>query len=501
MAHDSREQLCSRALLGEDQLTMQRQGNCINGEVVATRADEWLDNVNPATQQVVSQIARSRAEDVDAAVAAAKAAAVGPWSQASASERADMLDRIADGIEARLDELAQLESEDTGKPVGLARTVDIPRAVANFRFFAGAVRHDHTGCHTMDGAINYTLRKSAGVCALITPWNLPLYLLTWKAAPALAMGNTIVAKPSEMTPRTASALAEIVHEAGLPPGVFNLIHGLGPECGGPLTGHPDVDLVSFTGGTSTGRLVAAAAAPQFKKLSLELGGKNATIVFADCDLEATAAGAARAAFLNQGQVCLCGSRILVERSIYEPFREALISAAQKMRPGDPADPETRMGALIGMNHRDKVESYVALAQEEGGTILCGGARPELPAPLDEGAFYQPTLVDGLEIDSRTATEEIFGPVATMHPFDTEEEAVEMANSVRYGLAGSVWTRDLSRAHRVAEAVDSGMVWVNTWLLRDLRVPFGGMKESGVGREGGFRSLEFFSEARNICIKL
>jgi aminomuconate-semialdehyde/2-hydroxymuconate-6-semialdehyde dehydrogenase len=304
-----------------------------------------------------------------------------------------------------------------------------------------------------------------------------------------------------MTPRTASALAEIMLEAGLPAGVFNLVHGLGPECGGPLTAHPDVDLVSFTGGTATGRMVAAAAAPQFKKLSLELGGKNATLVFADCDLEATAAGAARAAFLNQGQVCLCGSRILVERSIYEPFREALIAEAQKMRPGDPAEASTRMGALIHLGHRDKVEGYVALAQQEGGTIVCGGTRPELSAPLDQGAFYQPTLVDGLSIDSRTATEEIFGPVATLHPFDTEDEAVEMANSVRYGLAGSVWTQDLSRAHRVAAAMDTGMVWVNTWLMRDLRVPFGGMKESGVGREGGFRSLEFYSEARNVCIKL
>jgi aminomuconate-semialdehyde/2-hydroxymuconate-6-semialdehyde dehydrogenase len=479
---------------------MERQQNCIGGDFQPAAAGEWLDNINPATQQVLSQIPRSRSEDVDRAVAAAKAAGKGPWSKTSAAERAALLERVACGIEARLEELARLESEDTGKPVGLARIVDIPRAVANFRFFAGALLHDQTGCHTMDGAINYTLRKAAGVCALITPWNLPLYLLTWKTAPALAMGNTIVAKPSEMTPRTASVLAEILLEAGLPEGVFNLVHGLGPECGGPLTAHPDVDLVSFTGGTATGRLVAAAAAPQFKKLSLELGGKNATIVFADCDLQATAEGAARAAFLNQGQVCLCGSRILVERSIYAPFREALIAATQKMRAGDPAHPDTRMGALINLGHRDKIEGYVALAQEEGGTIICGGSRPEFPAPLDQGAFYQPTLVDGLAIDSRTATEEIFGPVATLHPFDSEDEAVEMANSVRYGLAGSVWTRDLSRAHRVAEAMDSGMVWVNTWLLRDLRVPFGGMKESGVGREGGFHSLDFFSEA-NVCIKL
>ena len=480
---------------------MEKQYNCIGGDFVPSSAQEWVNNTNPATQEILSQIPRSRDMDVERAVNAAKLAASGPWARFSSVERATILEKIADGIEAQSDRLARLESEDSGKPEALARAVDIPRAVANFRFFAGALRHDHTGCHTMDGAINYTLRKAAGVCALITPWNLPLYLLTWKTAPALAMGNTIVAKPSEMTPRTASALAEIVLEAGLPPGVFNLVHGLGPECGGPLTAHPDVDLVSFTGGTATGRLVAAAAAPQFKKLSLELGGKNATIVFGDCDLEATAAGAARAAFLNQGQVCLCGSRILVERSIYAEFREALVAAAERMRPGDPSHPDTQMGSLIGLDHRDKVERYVSLAKDEGGTILCGGTRPNFAAPFDQGAFYQPTLVDGLAIDSRTATEEVFGPLATLHPFDTEDEAIEMANSVRYGLAGSIWTRDLSRAHRVAEAMDSGMVWVNTWLLRDLRVPFGGMKDSGVGREGGFRSLEFFSEARNVCIKL
>ncbi len=475
--------------------------NHIDGRDVPPCGGGRLENIAPATATSAGSIPRSGAEDVDAAVSAARRAITGEWGGWSSARRAALLDDVADRIEERLDELAALESRDTGKPISVARSVDIPRAVANFRFFAGAVRHDETGAHRMASAINYTLRTPVGVAALITPWNLPLYLLTWKTAPALAMGNTVVAKPSEMTPGTASALASIITEAGAPAGVFNVVHGLGPEAGQALTAHADVDLVSFTGGTSTGARVAATAAPSFKKLSLELGGKNPTIVFADADFDKTVAGAARAGFLNQGQICLCGSRVLVEESIYECFRDAFVERVSAMRVGDPSDPATELGALISEDHRRKVESYVALGIEEGGTVLTGGRRPRLAPPHDAGAFYEPTVIDGLPSTARAATEEIFGPVVTLHPFRDEAHAIAMANEVRYGLAASVWTRDLARAHRVSAAIETGMVWVNTWLLRDLRVPFGGVKDSGVGREGGKHSLEFFSEARNVCVAL
>jgi aminomuconate-semialdehyde/2-hydroxymuconate-6-semialdehyde dehydrogenase len=473
----------------------------IDGASRPANSGALFDNVAPATGEVLSRISRGDASDVEAAVTAAKAALDGPWGAMSRTDRADIMDRIADGLEARLDELARLESEDTGKPISLARRIDIPRAVSNFRFFAGAVRHSETPCHQMPGALNYTVRKPLGVVGLITPWNLPLYLLTWKTAPALAMGNTIVAKPSEMTPRTASVLAEITAEAGLPPGVFNLVHGFGAETGEAIVGHPAVRGVSFTGGTATGARVAVAAAPHFKKVSLELGGKNATVVFADADLDAAVAGAVRAGFTNQGQICLCGSRLLVERSIHDAFVEAFVARVEGLTVGDPSDPSTTVGSLISTAHRDKVEGYIALAREEGGTIVCGGDRPALPGALAEGAFVNPTVVTGLDPSCRSATEEIFGPVVTVHPFDTEAEALAIANSVRYGLSASVWTTDLRRAHRFAESLDAGMVWVNTWLKRDLRVPFGGVKDSGVGREGGAWSLAFFSEAINICIDL
>ena len=475
--------------------------NFIGGERVPARSGAWLDDVGPATNTLIARIPRSNADDVADAVAAANTAFRGEWSNWDRLQRADLLEAIADEIARRAPEIAQAESLDTGKPITLASTVDIPRSESNFRFFAGAVRHDETAFHGMQGALNYTLRQPLGVAGLITPWNLPLYLLSWKVAPALAMGNTVVAKPSELTPYTATLLAEVFEAVGAPKGIFNLVHGLGAEAGQAIVEHPDVPLVSFTGGTATGKRVAATAAPMFKKLSLELGGKNPTVVFADADLDEAVPGAARAGFLNQGQVCLCGSRILVEASIAEDFTARLVEHVQGMRVGAPSDPDVRLGAVISQDHRAKVESYIALAQDEGGTILAGGARPNLPAPYDQGAFIEPTVIGGLPVTARCATEEIFGPVVTVHAFQDEAEAIAMANGVRYGLAASVWTSDLKRAHRVSAALESGMVWVNTWLLRDLRVPFGGMKDSGVGREGGKHSLEFFSEARNICIKL
>jgi aminomuconate-semialdehyde/2-hydroxymuconate-6-semialdehyde dehydrogenase len=470
---------------------MQRILHYIGGEFVEPVSGEWIDDLAPATGEKIADIARGNADDVDRAVAAASAS---DWSSTTVNERADLLDAIADHIEHRMEDFAHLESRDTGKPIALARTVDIPRAVSNFRFFAGLVRHHQDASAQMADAINYTVRHPVGNVALITPWNLPLYLLSWKVAPALAMGNRVVAKPSELTPLTANALAETVHELGLPAGAFNLLHGYGAEVGARMTAHEGIGAISFTGGTATGRQVSAAAG--FRKLSLELGGKNATVVFDDCDLTSTLEGTIRSGFANQGQICLCGSRLLVQRGIYEEFRDRFVEAASKLEVGDPVAPSTRVGALISEAHREKVEGYLALAQEEGGRILCGGKRPER-----EGFFLEPAVVDGLAIDSRCATEEIFGPVVTLHPFADEAEAIAMANGTRYGLSASVWTRDLGRAHRVSRLLECGMVWVNTWLHRDLRVPFGGVKDSGVGREGGKWSLEFFSQAQNICIRI
>lgn len=467
----------------------------------------WIDDLAPATGLVRAQIARGGAATVERAVAAAKAALHGPWGQRSAVERAALLDRAAALIEARLPDFAALESEDSGKPRALAARMDIPRAIENLRFFAGAVRHDRTPCHSSGGpggALNYTLRRPVGVCALITPWNLPLYLLTWKVAPALAMGNTVVCKPSELTPATATALAEVFAEVGLPDGVFNLVHGYGPEVGAPLVAHPDVALVSFTGGTVTGRAVAAAAAPSFKKLSLELGGKNATIVFADAvateaQLESVVAGVVRAAFTNQGQICLCGSRLLIEESARPRFTARLLQAVAALRVGPP-EGEADMGSLISLAHREKVEGYLRLAVEEGGQVI-GGERPALGPGAEGGAFLRPAVVLGLPSSCRTATEEIFGPVLSVHGFVDEEDALQQANGVRYGLSSSIWTNELSRAHRMAERIEAGIVWINCWLSRDLRTPFGGVKDSGLGREGGDWSLDFYSEARNVCVAL
>ena len=472
--------------------------NYIAGEFVRQSSEDWMDVFEPATGKQFAKVPHSGPQDIDNAVAAARAAQPS-WGALTHSVRADWLDRIADSLEAKYEDIAALESRDTGKPIALARAVDAYRSVANFRFFADLVREQGVERFEMSDATNIVVSKPVGVAALITPWNLPLYLLSWKVAPAIGMGNTVICKPSELTPMTANLLMETIHEVGLPSGVVNLVHGDGISAGAPLTSHPDVDLVSFTGGTATGAKVAAAASPQFKKLSLELGGKNASIVFADCDLEKTVEGVTRAAFLNQGQVCLCGSRILIEDSIYDEFVERFVDSVESMKIGDPSDESTQLGALISAEHLQKVEGYVSIAREEGGEVLTGGS-PCLPKEFENGNWMAPTVIGGLPVDSRCSTEEIFGPVVTIHRFETEQQAVDIANNTRYGLAGSVWTGDLEKGRRVAEGIDTGMVWVNTWLHRDLRVPFGGVKDSGVGREGGRWSLGFFSEPLNICLK-
>jgi aminomuconate-semialdehyde/2-hydroxymuconate-6-semialdehyde dehydrogenase len=476
--------------------------NFIGGEFRPPCSGRYLPDLEPATGKAIAEIADSGPEDVDAAVAAASRA-FEPWRRTPAEERSRLLLRVADLIEENFDELARLESQDNGKPVALARRMDVPRAISNFRFFATAILHAETSAHmTDDRALNYTLRQPLGVAGLISPWNLPLYLLTWKIAPAIAAGNSCVAKPSELTPLTADRLAALVAEAGVPPGVVNIVHGTGASAGRALTSHPKVPLISFTGGTKTGADVMAHAGPLFKKVSLELGGKNPNVVFADADLEQAVATSIQSSFANQGEICLCGSRLFVERPIYDEFLDRFLAETKKLRIGDPEDASTDVGALVSEAHRSKVEGYVALAREEGGEVLVGGRRPSgLPERVRDGYFLEPAVITGLDCGRRCMQEEIFGPVVTVTPFDTPEEAVAFANSTRYGLSASVWTRDLQKAHRVAAALDSGTVWVNTWLLRDLRVPFGGMKESGVGREGGFDSLAFFTEAKNVCVKL
>ena len=472
--------------------------NYVGGCFVDHEGSDWMDVLEPATGDRFARLPMSESKDVDAAVDAARDAQPA-WAGLGMEERADWLDRIADSLESSFEEIAGLESRDTGKPISLARAVDANRSVANFRFFAEIIREQEQETFEMSDSTNYVVNKPVGVGALITPWNLPLYLLSWKVAPAIGMGNTVVCKPSELTPMTADLLMRVIDGVGLPAGVVNLIHGDGAGAGSPLVAHPGVDLVSFTGGTATGEKVAASAAPAFKKLSLELGGKNSSIVFSDCDMDATVAGVVRSGFMNQGQVCLCGSRVLVEESVYEEFEGAFVEAVEQMRIGDPADESTDLGALISKEHLQKVQSYVDLAIEEGGTILTGGT-PCLPSGFDGGNWMAPTVIAGLAPESRCSTEEIFGPVVTLHSFNSEDQAVRIANGTRYGLAGSVWTSDLDKGKRVSEAMETGMVWVNSWLHRDLRAPFGGVKDSGVGREGGRWSLGFFSEAMNVCVK-
>ena len=474
--------------------------NFIGGEFLEPQAGRFLDNIEPATGKPYSQVADSGKEDVDLAVAAAEKA-FADWSKTPAQERSQILLRIADLIERDLEKLARAESIDTGKPLSLARSLDIPRAASNFRFFATAILHTENEAHITDGvAFNYTLRQPRGIAGLISPWNLPLYLLSWKIAPAIAVGNTAIAKPSELTPMTAYLLCEIVREAGLPKGVLNVVHGTGPNVGAAITAHPKIGTISFTGGTVTGRKVAEAAASLFKKVSLELGGKNPNIIFADADLDAAIAGSVRSSFANQGQVCLCGSRVFVERSAYKDFVDRFIDKASQLKIGDPLDDKTEQGAIVNKAQLDKVKFYVDLAQKEGGKIALGGKAPEPPNERTrEGYFFRPTVITDLPVSCRTNREEIFGPVVTITPFDNEEEVIGYANDTDYGLASSVWTQNLNRAHRVAEKIQTGTVWVNCWLVRDLRVPFGGMKASGVGREGGIEALHFFTEAKNVCI--
>ena len=473
--------------------------NFIGGKFTPCSSGHGIDNIAPASGEVYSTIPRSNAADVDRAVAAAQAAQPA-WAALSRDERSAWLVRIAEALDSRSEDIAAAESRDTGKPISLAREVDAARSVDNFRFFAQMLLERAEETYEMNDATNHVIDKPIGVVGLITPWNLPLYLLSWKIAPALAMGNAVVAKPSELTPMTAHLLCEILADIGLPAGVVNIVHGYGDECGAALVAHPKVGAISFTGGTTTGRAVAGSAAPMFKKLSLELGGKNATIILEDADLDKAVAGAARAAFMNQGQVCLCGSRIFIADSLRDEFTRRFVEQVENLVVGDPSFEDTEFGSLVSHEHRDKVESYIKLAIQEGGTILSGGARPELEPPLDSGAFLLPTIIDDLAVDSRCAREEIFGPVVTLHGFSSDEEVIGYANSTEYGLAGSVWTTDLVRGKAMAESIESGMVWVNCWLHRDLRVPFGGTKNSGVGREGGQRSLAFYSEAMNICMK-
>lgn len=475
--------------------------NFISGAFLPSSGENWLDNVDPATGDRIGRVAASTPDDVNTATLAAREA-FPHWSQLSASSRADVLDRIADGIDHRLSELAEAESRDTGKPLQLARTIDIPRAAANFRFFAGAVRHAASEFHeTSRELINYTLRQPLGPVGCISPWNLPLYLFSWKVAPALATGNTVVGKPSELTPTTAVMLCEITRDAGLPDGVLNVVHGRGPSAGAALVEHQDIRAISFTGGTETGREIARRAAPDFRKLSLEMGGKNPTIIFEDADLDRDLSEIVRASFANQGEICLCGSRILVHESILETFREAFIDRVAALSVGDPLDESTEIGALISESHMNKVLGWIGTATDEGGRILTGGNRVELTGRCSRGYFVQPTVIDSLAADCKTNREEIFGPVATIIPFKDEHEAVTIANSTRYGLAASVWTADLDRAHRLTSALDAGVIWINCWMQRDLRTPFGGMKQSGLGREGGLDALRFFTEPKNIAIRI
>lgn len=474
--------------------------NYINGHATAPASGKYIPCYEPATGKQYCEVPDSDARDVDAAVQAAKA--IYPWWSARTPEqRSQVLLSIADRLEKALPDLARAESRDQGKPLALAREAEIPRSIKNFRYYATKILHTEEMARPTAEALNYTFRKPVGVAGLISPWNLPFLLLTWKIAPAIAAGNTVVCKPSEMTPMTAYLLGELLNEAGLPHGVVNIVFGTGAGAGAALTQHPEVPLLSFTGGTATGRRVLEAAIPRFKKTSLELGGKNAALVFADADIAEAAITSVRSAFQNQGEICLCNSRIFVEESVYEEFVEKFTRTASLIRVGDPEAKETQMGPLVSREHREKVMGYIELAKKEGGKIELGGGVPKLPGDFAGGYFLEPTVITGLSPSCRTMQEEIFGPVVTIAKFKTEKEAIALANGTEYGLSASVWSRDVARAHRVAQELDVGTTWVNCWMLRELAMPFGGVKHSGLGREGGDHSLEFFTETKTVCVKL
>lgn len=484
---------------------MQKIQNYINGELIGPVNNQYLDNYEPATGKIYSLIPESDSSDLELAVKAAERAKQ-EWADMPHESRSVLLMKLADAIDAAGDELAKAEAIDNGKPIAFARAVDSYRSAANIRFFANAATQFSSECHDMGAVgVNYTLRQPIGIVGCISPWNLPLYLFTWKIAPALASGNCVIAKPSEVTPMTAYIFSRLCIEVGIPKGVINILHGTGPSIGAPLVEHNKIKAISFTGGSSTGKAIASVIAPKLKKFSLELGGKNPTLVFADScntssDFETTVSEVARAAFSNQGQICLCGSRIYVEKSIYEKFKTAFIEKISQLKIGDPLDENTQHGALVSEQHRDKVYSYIELAKEEGGTILTGGSKVTVDGRCQQGYFIEPTVIEGLSSECRVNQEEIFGPVCTIQPFATEEEVLAKANGTEYGLATSVWSQDISRCHRLSAQLDFGIVWINTWLLRDLRTPFGGMKSSGMGREGGLEAMRFFTEPKNVCIK-
>ncbi|MEI6880202.1 MAG: aldehyde dehydrogenase [Bacteroidota bacterium] len=480
---------------------MQKILNYINGELVEPSSKQYIDNINPATGAAYSLCPDSDERDVELAYQAAEAA-FEKWSNMPSDSRSKILLKLASLIERDNDKLAKAESIDQGKPFWLAQKGEIPRAQQNIHFFATAIEHYASETHSMGShALNYTLRTPIGVVGCISPWNLPLYLFTWKIAPALATGNCVVAKPSEITPMTAFMLSELCIEAGLPKGVLNIVHGLGPKVGSALVSHEKITAISFTGGTKTGAEIARVAAPMFKKLSLELGGKNPNIIFADCDFDKAVKESVRSSFTNQGEICLCGSRIFIERYIYDKFKTAFVEESKKMKVGNPLADDTKVGAIASKMHFEKVLSYIELAKQEGGNIVLGGSAVKLDGENANGYFIAPTIIENLAYNCRTNQEEIFGPVVTLTPFDSEEEVLMMANSTVYGLACTIWTENLNKAHRVAAKVKSGIVWINCWLLRDLRTPFGGMKQSGVGREGGWEAIRFFTEAKNVCIKM
>ena len=474
--------------------------NFIGGNFIGPLSGKFIDNINPATGKIYGQIPDSNEKDIDAAVHAAEKA-FPAWSVTSIEKRFEILNRIAELIDDNLDQLALAETNDNGKPLWLSKQIDIPRASSNFRFFATGIMHFAAESHSMeDKAINYTLRQPIGVVGCISPWNLPLYLFTWKIAPALAAGNCVIAKPSEVTPVTAFLLGKICKEAGLPDGVLNIVHGTGPGCGEAIVKHKNIKAISFTGSTRAGEQIASIAAPLFKKLSLELGGKNPNIIFADCDWEKMMQTSIRSSFSNQGQICLCGSRILIESSVYEKFKTEFIERVKKLNVGDPLDEISKQGSIVSKVHFEKVMNCIDIAKKEGGKILCGGNAVKPDGRCAGGYFIEPTVIEGLGPGCKTNKDEIFGPVVTLQPFNTVEEALELANATSYGLACTIWTQNISKANIVAGKIESGIVWINCWLHRDLRTPFGGVKNSGVGREGGWEALRFFTEAKNICIQ-